>query len=95
MFSLDGNLGSGRFANSGSNAHVLSKRLRATSWNRAIDLTSERGVYNFCVQVVGGDGNGQAVEYANFVPERIPSDNFGVARHCFLRVACSCEFGRS
>ena len=32
------------------------------SWNGAIDLTKERGVYNLCVQVAGGDGNvGQAV----------------------------------
>ena len=27
------------------------------SWNRAIDLTKERGVYNLCVQVAGGEGN--------------------------------------
>ena len=32
------------------------------SWNGAIDLTKERGVYNLYVQVDGGDGNiGQAV----------------------------------
>ena len=27
------------------------------SWNGAIDLTKERGVYNLCVQVAGGDGS--------------------------------------
>ena len=33
------------------------------SWNGAIDLTKECGVYNLYVQVVGGDGNvGQAVD---------------------------------
>ena len=33
------------------------------SWNGAIDLTKERGVYNLYVQVGGGDGNvGQAVD---------------------------------
>ena len=33
------------------------------SWNGAIDLTKERGVYNLHVQVAGGDGNiGQAVD---------------------------------
>ena len=33
------------------------------SWNGAIDLTKERGVYNLYVQVAGGDGNiGQAVD---------------------------------
>ena len=33
------------------------------SWNGAIDLTKERGVYNLYVQVAGGDGSiGQAVD---------------------------------
>ena len=33
------------------------------SWNGAIDLAKERGVYNLYVQVAGGDGNvGQAVD---------------------------------
>ena len=33
------------------------------SWNGAIDLTTERGVYNLYVQVAGGDDNvGQAVD---------------------------------
>ena len=27
------------------------------SWNEAIELTKERGVYNLYVQVAGGDGN--------------------------------------
>ena len=27
------------------------------SWNGAIDLTKERGVYNLYVQVAGGEGN--------------------------------------
>ena len=27
------------------------------SWNGAIDLTKERGVYNFYVQLAGGEGN--------------------------------------
>ena len=27
------------------------------SWNGAIDLTKERGVYNICVEVAGGEGN--------------------------------------
>ena len=29
------------------------------SWNGAIDLTKERGVYNLHVQVAGGDGKGK------------------------------------
>ena len=33
------------------------------SWNGAIDLTQERGVYDLCVQVAGGDGSSeQAVD---------------------------------
>ena len=30
------------------------------SWNRAIDLMEERGVYNLYVQVAGGDDNGNS-----------------------------------
>ena len=45
------------------------------SWNGAIDLTKERGVYNLYVQVAGGDGNiGQAVDVS---PNEIEVDEAG------------------
>ena len=44
--------------NSDSNALVFSKEFcEQHSWNGAIDLTKERGVYNLYVQVAGGDGS--------------------------------------
>ena len=47
------------------------------SWNGAIDLTKERGVYNLYVQVAGGDGNiGQAVDVS---PNEMEVDESG---HC-------------
>ena len=33
------------------------KACEQQSWNGAIDLTKERGVYNICVEVAGGEGN--------------------------------------
>ena len=45
------------------------------SWNGAIDLTKERGVYNLHVQVAGGDGNvGQAVDVS---PNEMEVDESG------------------
>ena len=45
------------------------------SWNGAIDLTKERGVYNLYVQVAGGDGNvGQAVDVS---PNEMEVDESG------------------
>ena len=45
------------------------------SWNGAIDLTIERGVYNLCVHVDGGDGNvGQAVDVS---PNEMEVDESG------------------
>ena len=45
------------------------------SWNGAIDLTKERGVYNVYVPVAGGDGNiGQAVDVS---PNEMEVDESG------------------
>ena len=45
------------------------------SWNEAIVLTKERGVYNLYVQVAGGDGNiGQAVDVS---PNEMEVDESG------------------
>ena len=45
------------------------------SWNGAIDLTKERGVYNFYVQVAGGDGHvEQAVDVS---PNEMEVDESG------------------
>ena len=45
------------------------------SWNGAIDLTKERGVYSLYVQVAGGDGNvGQAVDVS---PNEMEVDESG------------------
>ena len=53
------------------------------SWNGAIDLMKERGVYNFCVQVAGGDGNvGQAVDVS---PNEMKVDESGHRASCGLR----------
>ena len=45
------------------------------SWNGAIDLTKERGVYNLYIQVAGGDGNiGQAIDV---IPNEMEVDESG------------------
>ena len=45
------------------------------SWNGAIDLTKERGVYNLYVQVARGDGNiGQSVDVS---PNEMEVDESG------------------
>ena len=53
------------------------------SWNGAIDLTKERGVYTFYVQVAGGDGNvGQAFDGS---PNEMEVDESGHRASGFLR----------
>ena len=48
------------------------------SWNGAIDLTKERGVYNLYVQVAGGEGNiGQAADVADVSPNEMEVDESG------------------
>ena len=61
------------------------------SWNGAIDLTKERGVYNLYVQVAGGDGSVErAVEVS---PNQMEVDELGHGPSEGLRLVNPREMG--